>query len=65
MIDDAFTFMAIVKALATFRAKDANLRHRESFYWQRFNSKLNPSEMTLSDVAQYLTQRREWARSKR
>ena len=65
MIDGAFTFMAIVKALATFRAKDANLRHRESFYWQRFNSKLNPSEMTLSDVAQYLPPRREWARPNR
>ena len=65
MIDDAFTFMAIVKTLATFRAKDANLRHRESFYWQRFNSKLDPSEMTLSDVAQYLPPRREWARPNR
>ena len=38
MIDDAFTFMVIVKTLATFRAKDANLRHRECFYWQRFNT---------------------------
>ena len=65
MIDDAFTFMVIVKTLATFRAKDANLRHRECFYWQRFNSKLDPSEMTLSDVAQYLPPRREWARPKR
>ena len=65
MIDEAFSFMAIVKTLATFRAKEANLRHRESFYWQRFKSDYNPSGMVFSDVAQYLPPRREWARPKK
>lgn len=65
MIDKAFSFMAIVKTLALFRAKEANLRHRESFYWQRFKSDYNPSGMVFSDVAQYLPPRREWARQKK
>ncbi len=65
MIDKAFSFMAIVKTLALFRAKEANLRHRESFYWQRFKSDYNPSGMVFSDVAQYLPPRREWARPKK
>ncbi len=65
MIDEAFTFMAIVKTLATFRAKEANLRHRESFFWQRFKSERDPSEKTFSCVAQYLPPRREWARPNR
>ena len=65
MIDEAFSFMAIVKTLALFRAKEANLRHRESFYWQRFKSDYNPSGMVFSDVAQYLPPRREWARPKK
>ena len=65
MIDEAFTFMAIVKTLASFRAKEANLRHRESFYWQRFKSETDPSEKTFSSVAQYLPPRREWARPNR
>lgn len=65
MIDEAFSFMAIVKTLALFRAKEANLRHRESFYWQRFKSDYNPSGMVFSDVAQYLPPRREWGRPKK
>ena len=65
MIDEAFSFLAIVKTLALFRAKEANLRHRESFYWQRFKSDYNPSGMVFSDVAQYLPPRREWARPKK
>ena len=51
MIDEAFSFMAIVKTLATFRAKEANLRHRENFYWQRFERDSNPAEMIFSEVA--------------
>ena len=62
MIEEAFSFMAIVKTLALFRAKEANLRHRESFYWQRFKRKQNPAETVFSEVAQYLPPRREWAR---
>jgi hypothetical protein len=65
MIDEAFSFMAIVKTLATFRAKEANLRHRENFYWQRFERDSNPAEMIFSEVAQYLPSRREWARPKK
>lgn len=65
MIDEAFTFMAIVKTLASFRAKEANFRHRENFYWQRFKSERAPSEKTFSCVAQYLPPRREWARPNR
>ena len=65
MIDEAFSFMAIVKTLASFRAKEANLRHRECFYWQRFKSERNPAERSFSDVAQYLPPRREWARPKK
>ena len=65
MIEEAFTFMAIVKTLASFRAKEANLRHRESFYWQRFKSERDPSKKIFSCVAQYLPPRREWARPNR
>ena len=57
--------MAIVKVLAMFRAKEANLRHRKVFYWQKFCCDKNPSEIQFSDVATYLPSRREWTRPKR
>ena len=57
--------MAIVKTLASFRAKEANLRHRENFYWQRFENDQDPAKKTFSDVAQYLPPRREWSRPNR
>ena len=65
MITEAFSFMSIVKVLAMFRAKEANLRHRKVFHWQKFCCEQNPSDIQFSDVSQYLPSRREWARPKR
>ena len=62
MLRDTFSFMAIVKVLATIRAKEANLRHRDCFYARFFETEDNPSERKYSDVAQYLPPRRAWAR---
>lgn len=62
MFKDSFSFLSILKVLAEFRAKEANLRRRKSFYWQRFNVDLNPSDLVFSDIAQYLPPRRAWAR---
>ena len=65
MIQEAFSFMSIVKVLSMFRAKEANLRHRKVFHWQKFCYEQNPSALLFSDVAQYLPSRREWTRPKR
>ena len=65
MIKEAFSFMAIVKVLAMFRAKEANLRHRKVFYWQKFCHAQDPSDIQFSDVSQHLPSRRQWARPKR
>jgi len=65
MITEVFSFMSIVKVLAMFRAKEANLRHRKVFCWQKFRCEHDPSEIVYSDVSQYLPKRREWARPKR
>ena len=62
MVETSFSFLSIVKVLALFRAKEANLRHRKVFYWQKFGGKTNPSESIVSEVSQYLPSRREWAR---
>ena len=65
MIEDIFSFMSIVKVLALFRAKEANLRHRDCFYWQRFKGERNPCEKLFSDVSAYLPPRRDWSRPKK
>ena len=64
MLIDEFTFMAIVKVLATFRAKEAILRRRKCFYWQRFKKpeNKNPERTIFSDASLYLPSRREWTR---
>jgi len=61
-LDETFSFMAIVKVLATIRAKEANLRRRKCFYWQCFNEHDDPGAMPLSDASLYLPPRRDWSR---
>lgn len=65
MLEDAYTFLAIVKALATIRAKEANLRHRRCFYWQNFKLDDDPGRIVYSDAANLLPPRREWSRPRR
>lgn len=62
MLDEAYELMAIVKVLATIRAKEANLRHRKCFYWRYFKTVNDPGLIHYSDVALLLPPRREWAR---
>ncbi len=65
MIKDMFSFLSIVKVLALFRAKEANLRHRKVFYCQKFGNKTNTLDFLSSEVSQYLPSRRNWARPNR
>ena len=63
---DSFSFMAIVKVLATLRAKAAVVRHRSQFEWRFFSDA--QKELHVHDwrggVECLLPPRRQWSRPK-
>jgi len=63
--EESFSFLAIVRVLATLRAKEAGLRHRKVFYWRHFGGDADPGLTKMSGVSALLPPRRQWSRPSR